>query len=155
MPINSGSSSSMKMKGVVVDEDVHDQGASSSSSAIRNNLTALIVDDNTVNRIVLKAHLTTLGVKAVEVMNGLEAVNICSSGLKFDLILIDMEMPIMDGLEATKRMRMMGIRSKIVGVSGNSRKSEIQAFMDAGIDEFWVKPMTREKLISLLEEINN
>ncbi|XP_077222953.1 two-component response regulator 24-like [Tasmannia lanceolata] len=161
MPFNRGSN---KMKNAVIGQGGLDLGATTSrqdpnqglsSYTPKNKLTALVVDDNKVNRKIHKMLLTNLGVKSEEAENGQEAVNLCALGIIFDLILIDMEMPVMDGPQATRIMREIGVRSKIVGVSGNSRSDEKQSFMEAGIDEFYEKPMTRAKLISLVQEIDN
>nr|KYP70771.1 Two-component response regulator ARR22 [Cajanus cajan] len=70
-------------------------------------LTALIVDDNKLNLKIHQKILESVGVKNQGVKNGREAVDIHHQGQRFDLILMDLDMPIMNGIEATKKLRSM------------------------------------------------
>ncbi|RYR03046.1 hypothetical protein Ahy_B06g081879 isoform B [Arachis hypogaea] len=97
--------------------------------------------------------LNKVGVKNQAAENGKEAVQIHCSGQGFDLILMDKEMPLMNGIEATKELRSMGICSKIVGVSSHSEEKQIQEFMEAGLDDYLVKPLNMAKLRSILDNI--
>ncbi|KAG9445718.1 hypothetical protein H6P81_011846 [Aristolochia fimbriata] len=109
---------------------------------LRNELSALVVDDNKVTRKILMTMLKWAKIKAQEVENGKEAIDLFASGANFHLIFIDMQMPIMDGPEATRILRSMGVRSRIVGVSANCRENDKAEFMGAGLDEFYVKPLS-------------
>lgn len=102
-----GGASTSKDK-AVVNVDVYEAGPSAprnvmnqgaGSLTLKNKLTALIVDDNRVNRLIHKTLLNHLGVKNRAVENGKEAVDLFCAGAVFDLILIDMEMPVMTGAE--------------------------------------------------------
>ncbi|KAJ4967852.1 hypothetical protein NE237_014553 [Protea cynaroides] len=119
----------------------------------KNRLTALVVDDNCVNRAYHKALLNNLGFECQEVGNGQDAVALCRDKAFFDVILMDLEMPIMDGSEATRMLREMGVRSIVIGVTSHTEEWEIREFIEAGLDEFQQKPLTREKLISVLYEL--
>ncbi|EEF41303.1 two-component response regulator 24 [Ricinus communis] len=121
----------------------------------RTKMTALVVDDDTTNRIIHRRLLQNLGIENQEVRNGKEAIDIHCSGTNFDLILMDMDMPIMNGIEATKQLRAMGIRSTIAGVSTRTMEEEVQEFMEAGLDDYQEKPLTSAKLISILHKINH
>ncbi|KAK1319395.1 Histidine kinase 1 [Acorus calamus] len=152
-----GCSDSKSMKQAVIDEPSNNNIVPSKGNEtiiFKNKLRALIVDDNCVNRKILKMMLKSIGVESQEVENGQEAVDLFVAGAVFDVVLIDKEMPIMDGPEATRVLHSMGIRSKMVGVSGNTREEEIKEFMDAGLDEYHVKPMTRPKLITIFKDID-
>ncbi|GLU03778.1 hypothetical protein SLE2022_209600 [Rubroshorea leprosula] len=116
--------------------------------------TALVVDDNTVNQRIHRKLLDNLGIQSETVANGKEAVDVHISGKNFDLILMDLEMPIMNGIEATRKLREMGIRSMIAGVSTRSLEEEKQEFMKAGLDDFQEKPLTVAKLVSILHKLN-
>ncbi|AES81690.1 two-component response regulator 24 [Medicago truncatula] len=118
-----------------------------------SKLTALVVDDNIINRKIHQKMLNKFGVKSQGVENGKEAVDIHWRGQKFDLILMDMDMPIMNGIEATKELRAMGICSTIVGVSSRSMEDEILKFMEAGLDEYQEKPLNNAILSSILGKI--
>ncbi|KAJ9169711.1 hypothetical protein P3X46_017871 [Hevea brasiliensis] len=118
-------------------------------------ITALVVDDDTTNRTIHRRLLQNLGIENQEVRNGKEAIDLHCSGRNFDLILMDMDMPIMNGIEATKQLRAMGIRSTIAGVSTRSMEERVQEFMEAGLDDYQEKPLTSAKLISILHKINH
>ncbi|KAM1349915.1 hypothetical protein PS2_003917 [Malus domestica] len=118
-------------------------------------ITALVVDDSMVNQIIHHKLLENHGIEIQVVGNGKEAIDVHCSGKQFDLILMDMDMPVMNGIEATRTLRAMGIRSTIAGVSSHSSLSEdAQEFMEAGIDDYQEKPLTPAKLVSILQKVN-
>ncbi|KAH7668485.1 Histidine kinase protein, partial [Dioscorea alata] len=125
-----------------------------SDSGFKNNLRVLVVDDDKMVRNITMAMLRTLKVEGKEAVNGKEAVDLFVAGEDFNLVLMDREMPVMTGLEATKYLRGMGVRVKLVGVSARSMDKEKQDFLDAGADEFFAKPMTCAKLSALLQEVD-
>lgn len=112
----------------------------------------LIVEDNPVNRRVAQGILTRLGFTCETAVNGAEAVmRLSQAGI--DLVLMDMQMPVMDGLEATRRIRarkdaMAAV--PIVGLTANAFASDRAACFAAGMNEFLVKPVTRDKLEAAL-----
>ncbi|KAI4300113.1 hypothetical protein L6164_033527 [Bauhinia variegata] len=116
-------------------------------------LTALVVDDDMVNQKIHQRLLNSVGVKNKTVGNGKEAVDIHCSGQSFDLILMDMDMPIMNGIEATKKLRAMGIHSTIAGISTRSVEAQVNEFKEAGLDDYQEKPLTLDKLNSILHKI--
>ncbi|KAE9617413.1 putative histidine kinase response regulator and transcription factor RR-A-type family [Lupinus albus] len=85
--------------------------------------------------------------------NGKEAKDIHCSGQSFDMILIDKDIPIMNGIEATKKLRSMGIGSMIVAASPSSKEEEIREFMEAGLNDYKVKPFTFTMLSSIIDKI--
>ncbi|KAF1874388.1 hypothetical protein Lal_00030308 [Lupinus albus] len=74
--------------------------------------------------------LNKAGVKNHALENGKEAIDIHCSAQSFDMILMDKDMPIMNGIEETNKLRSMGIGSMIVGVSSSSKEEEIREFME-------------------------
>uniref|UniRef100_A0A453LR74 Response regulatory domain-containing protein n=1 Tax=Aegilops tauschii subsp. strangulata TaxID=200361 RepID=A0A453LR74_AEGTS len=106
------------------------------------------------------AVLRAAGVEADEAENGAEAVRrvrerVGGAGAgAYDLILTDKQMPIMDGHEATRQIRAMGVTTTIVAVSSDSLPSDVQAFIAAGADDFTPKvhPLTKEKLSHILSK---
>lgn len=97
------SSGSNKLKGVMSGRDWVQGGPSSSTMGTiegpvpRRMITALIVDDDGVNRRIHNLVLRSLGVESREVNNGKEAVDLCMAGANFDLIIMAMEIPVFDG----------------------------------------------------------
>ncbi|KAK7245266.1 hypothetical protein RIF29_40104 [Crotalaria pallida] len=117
-------------------------------------LTALIVDDDVLIQMIHQKMLNSVGVKNQVVENGKEAIDIHRSGQSFDLILMDKDMPVMDGIEATKILRSMGIRSMIAAVSSRSVEEHMEEFMEAGVDIYLEKPLSITKLNSIIHKIN-
>eukprot|EP01018_Ginkgo_biloba_P025107 Gb_35675 [translate_table: standard] len=126
-------------------------GKFSGSSSIGHKPKVLIVEDNQVNRKILKKLLSSFNVDSEDVEDGKQAVDLCRNGGAYDMILIDKEMPVMDGLEATRELRAMGIKVPIVGLTGNALDSDRNQFLAAGVDDFFTKPISRHQLFRLLE----
>ncbi|KAJ8619948.1 hypothetical protein MRB53_028477 [Persea americana] len=153
------SSASRRLNGVVVDDNGPLRGPSSSTIGrnqglvLKNKLRALVVDDNRITRSAHALLLRNHGVETLEVENGRRATNLCLDGADFDIIIMEMEVPILDGHLATRLIRAMGIPTMILGVHANSRRRE--TFMKAGIDAFYVKPISHIDLIPILREIDN
>jgi len=120
--------------------------------------TFLIVDDVTLNRELIKAMLSSIeGLRVEEASNGKEALELFRSNPeKFSLILMDIQMPVMDGLEATMAIRELNnVHSKnipIIALTAASLESEVKECLEAGMNDFLVKPMTYDDLIVMAEE---
>ncbi|KAH7299698.1 hypothetical protein KP509_24G025100 [Ceratopteris richardii] len=110
----------------------------------------LLVEDTKVNRVILRKVLQTLNLRCEEAENGQVAVNLIKEGRMYDLILMDKEMPVMDGHEATRQIRLLGVLTPIVALTGNALKSDKKLFLEAGVNDFHTKPLTREKLMQVL-----
>ncbi|XVE78037.1 hypothetical protein DITRI_Ditri13aG0112000 [Diplodiscus trichospermus] len=117
-------------------------------------ITALVVDDDMIIRTIHHRLLNKLGIENEVVDNGKQAVDVHCSGKNFHLILMDRDMPVMNGIEATRKLREMGIRSLIAGVSSRSVEEEKQEFLEAGLDDYQEKPLTMSKLVSIIRKIN-
>ena len=111
----------------------------------------LVVDDNAINRDVALGLLRKLGVVAEGAANGREAIA-STEASNFDLILMDMQMPQMDGLEATRMLRASGLTVPIVGLTANAFESDRVACIEAGMDDHVAKPVTKGKLVSQLSK---
>lgn len=114
----------------------------------------LIVEDNQVNRKILKKLLSSFDIDSEDAEDGKQALDLCRNGATYDMILIDKEMPVMDGLEATRELRAMGVKSPIVGLTGNALDSDRNQFLAAGVDDFFTKPISRHQLVRLLQAHN-
>lgn len=111
----------------------------------------LIVDDAPENRVMLTDTLVPLGFEVFEARDGQEALaraQRCSP----DLILMDVAMPVMDGLEATRRLRQLPAFAEvpIIAVSANATQQEATRCEDAGVDAFLAKPIVRDDLLQLI-----
>ena len=117
-------------------------------------LRVLAAEDNATNQLVLKTLLAQVGVEPTLVENGQLAVEAWESGA-FDLILMDMQMPVMDGLTATRRIRegetLQG-RSPtlIVALSANVLTHQVEAYREAGMDAHLAKPIEVGRLFEIV-----
>eukprot|EP01111_Echinosteliopsis_oligospora_P019703 TRINITY_DN9656_c0_g1_i1.p1 TRINITY_DN9656_c0_g1~~TRINITY_DN9656_c0_g1_i1.p1 ORF type:complete len:138 (+),score=18.99 TRINITY_DN9656_c0_g1_i1:3-416(+) len=111
----------------------------------------LIVEDNPVNQKVLSRHLKGAGHTFFVASNGKEAIDKVETGEIFDVILMDIQMPVMNGLESTQLIRAretkLGLPTvPIVGLSGNATKEDMQRAREAGMMDFIPKPYQKEDL---------
>jgi CheY-like chemotaxis protein len=114
----------------------------------------LVVDDNAVNRQVLELILESAGLEHAAVENGAEAVAAAQSGA-FDAILMDIQMPVMDGLEATRRIRKWEAEQgrpqhPIYIVSANCLPEHVAAGQAAGANGHIAKPVSAAKVLGAL-----
>ncbi len=114
-------------------------------------LSVLVVDDNAVNRLVAQRLLDKSGC-AVEVAIDAAQAFAFIDARRFDVVLMDVHMPEMDGLEATRRIRARsgGQHLRIIGVSASSAGEDIAACREAGMNDFLAKPVTRDRLLEVL-----
>lgn len=115
-------------------------------TAIRRRI--LVVDDNAVNQIVVQAMLKKDGHEVVLVSDGAQAVRAVEVG-DFDLVLMDMQMPVMNGEEATRAIRRLGESVRdipIVALTANAMNEDIRRCRDAGMNHHLAKPVDRELL---------
>jgi len=115
----------------------------------------LLVEDNAVNQIVVQAMLTELGASCVVASNGHKALQ-CLAVQAFDLVLMDMQMPEMGGLAATRQWRMVeaarcSSRIPVVAMTANSPSEAQAACRRAGMDGFLAKPFGMSDLSAVLE----
>ncbi|CAH2055129.1 unnamed protein product [Thlaspi arvense] len=113
----------------------------------------LVVDDDPHCQTVHLAIIGAAGGFGYLAENGEEAVNRYRDGEYFNLIIMDNEMPLMDGVTATKMLRDMEVTSVIVGMT--SHEDEYDAFMEAGADHCLEKPLTFGKIDSIFDQIKN
>ncbi len=108
----------------------------------------LLVDDNMINRKVGRKILERLGHKPIVVNSGEEAIESCKAD-RFDLILMDIEMPDMDGITATRQIRAMSAEHEmpfIVALTANAMSSEREYYLKSGMDDYLSKPIDVEAL---------
>ena len=123
-----------------------------SNSEITRPLQVLAVDDNTLNRQILAAMLDLWPVHTVWATNGVEALE-AMEVQAFDVVLMDVQMPIMDGMTATRRVREgQGINrhTPIVALTANARKEDRDQCMASGMTDFVTKPISAETLANAL-----
>ncbi|MBK6636352.1 MAG: response regulator [Rhodocyclaceae bacterium] len=131
-------------------ERVTDAPVVTQGSLLTPAIRILLVEDNPINRKVISGMLKKLGgAEPSLACDGQEGVD---SALResFDLILMDTQMPVMDGMEATHRLRAAGLRTPIIGVSAGALEEERAAAFAAGVDDYVLKPVNLASLSAAL-----
>lgn len=111
----------------------------------------LVVDDHPVNKQLLKLILEKKGYNVSTAEDGQEAIKKAEED-NFDLIFMDVQMPILDGYEATKRLRNNGIKAPIIACTAGSQENEKEVALSFGMNGILSKPFTKEELEKVLDK---
>lgn len=111
----------------------------------------LLVEDNNINQVVTGEMLSSLGLTFDIAEDGLQAVTKLTNAPVYDLVLMDVQMPVMDGYEATKQIRNKGFSDlPIIGLSANAMKEDRLQALDLGMTDYLTKPLKRGALAAML-----
>lgn len=135
-------------------EEVDELKAFISLAAVRKeerSLRILVAEDHEVNQMLFKTILEKMGYLVEPAMDGLEAVKAVSRE-HFDLIFMDIQMPNMNGFQATEKIRALGFKGPIIAVTANAIKEEIAKSRRAGMDDFLTKPFKQKDLLPYLKK---
>ncbi|MFW6043871.1 MAG: ATP-binding protein, partial [Marinilabiliaceae bacterium] len=135
--------------GVPQKDSISERADHSQTSGVKG-LKILIAEDDEASKILLQERLKTVGQDFLEVGTGVEAVEVCRDHPDTDLVLMDIQMPEMDGYEATKQIREFNKNVVIIaqtayGLSGDREKS-----IEAGCNDYIAKPINKDKLLALI-----
>ena len=116
----------------------------------------LVAEDNVINQKLIRRTLEELGLNVTIANNGLEAFEKRKNG-DFDLIFMDIQMPVLDGMEAT--MEILDFEEDenqphipIIALTANALKGDRERFMEVGMDEYTTKPLVRNEILNLLSQ---
>lgn len=112
----------------------------------------LIADDNEINLLLLANMLELQGCKVDSAVNGKEALQLISEK-RYQLALVDLNMPVMNGLELLKEVRNRDIALKIAAISAYADDNKVSAALAAGFDDYLTKPVDEEQLIALIKSV--
>ncbi len=119
---------------------------------INSNLKFLVVEDNKINQIVTKKIIDQKKYTSLIVSSGFEAIEILKTE-KFDIILMDINMPELNGFETTSLIRNMKISVPIIALTAYNKKQVLQQSIDVGIDAVLEKPYEPEKLFEIIDDL--
>ena len=108
---------------------------------VSHRLVALVAEDNPTNQIVAQSLLERLGIESVVVSNGEEVLAALSENSHFDFILMDCQMPLLDGFETTRILRQKGNTIPIIALTANAFDDDQKRCLDAGMSSFISKPV--------------
>lgn len=152
---------------VALEESLSEAHPQAESLLQQFDLSVLVADDNPTNRKIIGLQLEKLGCRFTVASDGLELLASLASGPLPDLILMDCEMPNLDGLEATRRLRSWGqidgvtehqraaARLPVIALSAATSPEEQALCLDAGMNEFIAKPMRLTNLQPVLQKISD
>lgn len=135
-------------------DKLHSQSIVESPKSINLNLSdkcVLIVEDELFNFKLLEVIFKQLNVKVIWAKNGKEAVEIVTQNPDFDMILMDIKMPIMNGLEATKIIKANHPHLPIIAQSAFAFMDERERCLNAGCDDYLTKPIKKQELLNLFQ----
>jgi signal transduction histidine kinase/CheY-like chemotaxis protein len=117
----------------------------------------LVAEDGEDNQRLMVHHLTRAGMKITVANNGHEAVDLAIAAQKQgrapDVILMDMQMPVMDGYEATEKLRSLGWRGAIIAITAHAMNGDRDRCMKSGCDEYLTKPIEKDALIQAVQNL--
>src|ERR1700719_1695463 len=146
------------LSAIGVDQEKQPAPVSPLTVAAGRKLRILLAEDNVVNRIVAAAIIGQNGHTLVHAINGREAVEAASKEA-FDLIFMDVQMPEMDGFEATVRIReaeqRTGQHTPIVALTAHAMVGYRDRCLAAGMDDYFCKPLKKADLLALLERVSS
>ncbi len=117
----------------------------------KRKLRILLTEDNPVNQKVALIHLRKFGFSADVANNGREAVEVIEKE-RFDLVLMDIQMPEMDGYDATRAIRAKGFDTPIIAMTANAMKGDREKCIDVGMDDYITKPVKPAILLEKIEK---
>ena len=158
-PVRAASLAARFATAMAADADMAEDVVALPPVASGAGLSVLVAEDNDINALLARALLHRLGHGAVVVRNGalaLEAFTAAvDAGAPYDLVLMDVHMPELDGLEAARRIRAAEAatslpRTRIIALTANAFGEDRNACLAAGMDDFMVKPLERDRLAEIL-----
>jgi CheY-like chemotaxis protein len=120
----------------------------------KHSISILMAEDNMLNQKLARFMLTKAGYKLEIANNGREAVEIFTTNpIAYDLIFMDINMPVMDGLEATQALRERGFHEiPIIAITADAMKEDRQRCLDFGMNDYIAKPIKREMVFSMVKK---
>lgn len=114
----------------------------------------LVAEDHPVNREILVQFLKKFGAIIFQAENGMQALNLISKNPEIQIIFMDIQMPVLNGTEATRILRQKKYTGIIIACTANNDSSTFEKYKDIGINDILVKPFKREKVLELLDKWN-
>jgi len=136
-----------------VKQDIQQNTVLDASFGAQHAMDILVAEDNPVNQKLIERILFKLGYKATVIENGLEAVKEVQRN-HYDIVLMDIQMPEMDGYEATRTIRKLNLEQPyIIAMTANALSEDRDICLSHGMDNYISKPMKLETLVAMLREV--
>jgi len=120
--------------------------------ADKNKYDILLVEDNYMNIILIKKIVRLAGHRVQVAENGLEGIKLLETG-RYDAVLLDLQMPVMDGFETAKKIRAMGLDVPVIAVTASATREDLELCKQIGMNGFLSKPIDINELDSVIEKV--
>jgi CheY-like chemotaxis protein len=121
-----------------------------SKKTLKKAVQILVVDDNPVNLLVARKMLEKFGAAVVTAENGVDAIKLAQS-IEFDLILMDLQMPLLDGYASAREIRKLNYKKPIIALSASAYQEDIKNSLEAGMNGHLHKPFTETELFQAID----
>lgn len=122
---------------------------------IPHRLTILVAEDDDISYFLIRETLNRSNINSLHASNGSEAVNIVKSGKDIDLILMDIKLPVLNGLDATREIKKLKPEIPVIAQSAYVSQEEIQGAIDAGCDDYISKPVDIDELLKKIKKFKS
>ena len=134
------------------EEDASSQDAKELVTPELSGKRVLVVDDNAINKVVVEAMLEPTNAELITADNGMEAVELANQS-HFDLIFMDIHMPVMDGIQANREIKKYNADTPVVALTANVMPSDVAHYMEQGFISHLGKPVELEQLYALIDKL--
>ncbi len=149
-----GEGSSFKFTIDIGDDTVADTPVGSEN--VLTGCRVLLAEDAPDNQRLIERYLQRAGAAVSITEDGKEAIHItidaANAGTPYDIILMDMQMPVLDGYDATRKLREQGYKHPIIALTAHAMANDVRKCLDAGCDAYTTKPIQRDELINVVHE---
>lgn len=109
---------------------------------LTDDISVLVVDDNEINLMLMEDILDVMDIKKVKTLeSGIEAIKEIENNPNYDVVVMDICMPVMDGYEASKQLRKIGYEGRIIALTANQLLKDDSKFQEAMMDDILLKPV--------------
>ena len=109
---------------------------------LTDDISVLLVDDNEINLMLMEDILDVMDIKKVKTLeSGIEAIKEIENNPNYDVVVMDICMPVMDGYEASKQLRKIGYEGRIIALTANQLSKDDSKFQEAMMDDILLKPV--------------
>lgn len=136
----------------ILKESTPTQKETSIDSSVANGIKILVAEDHPVNRRLLVTFLTQFGAKVYEAENGKEAIDCINEHKDIKIIFMDIQMPIMSGIEASIELKKQNFAGIIIACTANNNTKDFNEYIKIGINDILVKPFKRDNVKSMLDK---
>jgi len=117
-----------------------------------SHLTILIAEDEEINFMYLEEVLRRTNAKVIHACDGQEAVNLFIANLTINIVLMDIKMPVMDGIQATKLIKAERSNIPVIATTAYALGGDKEKFLSAGCDDYLSKPIKKDDLLAMIKK---